>query len=34
LPFSNEPKLVIAETPVDEPGDEMWNVMALRALSA
>jgi deoxyribonuclease-4 len=24
----------IAETPVDEPGDEMRNVMALRALSA
>jgi deoxyribonuclease-4 len=23
----------IAETPVDEPGDEMRNVMALRALS-
>jgi deoxyribonuclease-4 len=24
----------IAETPVDEPGDELRNVMALRALSA
>jgi deoxyribonuclease-4 len=24
----------IAETPVDDPGDEMRNVMALRALSA
>ena len=29
-----DPAAFIAETPVDEPGDEMRNVMALRALSA